>query len=216
MDRTENHLNYNPWLRGIYDEAKNIAASDPGTVLEGGLSELDLNNRAETIRRGDYNCNDYDYYHSPKEYLPEHLINHEAAAIPEAYFAFLFLIGGFSCRSVHLFNLGPKYITNGHGMKFGIASVIGPCVREKVITGETSSYGKTYEKSYPIQLILGRCDHGEYVYDRRYDSYSLIGVDQTTYFNNCEEMLNHAMYRARKNIEENWTAPEKKAPGAMK
>ena len=54
MDRMENHLNHNPWLHGIYAEAKSIAAIDPNTVLEAGLSELDLNNRAETLRRGDY------------------------------------------------------------------------------------------------------------------------------------------------------------------
>ena len=208
MDRIENHLNYNPWLRGINDEAKSIAAIDPNTALGAGLSELDLNNRAKTLRRGDYDCNDHDYFHGSKEYLVECLINHEATAVPEAYFAFLFLIGGFNCRSVYLFDLGAKYLANGHGMKFGIASVIGPSVRERVITGETSSYGKTYEKSYPIQIIPGRCDHGEYIYDRRYDSYFLIGFGRTTHFNNCGEMLNHAMYRVRKNIEENWTASE--------
>jgi hypothetical protein len=58
--------------------------------------------------------------------------------------------------------------------------------------------------SYLIQIKLGKCDHGEYVYDRRYDNYFLIGFDQTTHFNNCGEMLNHAMYRARENIKEKW------------
>jgi len=210
MDRIENHLSYNPWLRGIYDEAKSISTLDPDTILGNGLNELDLNNRAETIRRGDYNCNDYSYFHCPKEYLPEYLINHNGTAVPEAYFAFLFLIGGFSCRSVRLFDLGRNYLGTGHGMKFGLAGVLGSSVRERVITGETSSYGHTHELSYPIQLTLGVCDHGDYVYDRRYDSYSLINPEHTSNFDNCDAMLYHAMYRARENIKENWTAPEEK------
>jgi hypothetical protein len=211
MDRIENHLNYNPWLRSIYDEAKSIAALElsarkkgkvskiPGTILEDGLSEIDLNNRAQTIRYGDYD------YPSPME--PPRLINHEAASVPEAYFTFLFLIGGFSCRSVELFNLGKDFLYNEVGRDKVIPNVAGPSVRERVVTGRASSYHREFEKSYPIQLILGRCDHGEYFYDRRYDNYSLIGFDKTSPFNNCEEMLHHAMYRARENIKENWTAP---------
>ncbi|MDR0290358.1 MAG: hypothetical protein LBI06_05420 [Treponema sp.] len=191
MDKTENHLYYNPWLCGIYDEAKRLAADDTGTVLEAGLSELDLNNRAEVIRKGDRNnSND--------------TVNTDATAVPEAYFSFLYLIGGFKCRSVQLYHLGNEYLRNEHGRSFYVANVVGPSVREKVVTGKASSYGLEYELSYPIQIILGRCDHGEYVYDRRYDSYFLVGFDQTTHFNNCGEMVSHAMYRARKNIEENW------------
>ena len=197
MDRTENHLNYNPWLRGIYDEARDIAAADPGTVLEPGLDELDLNNRAQTIRYGDYK------YISPIS-DPE-LINKEGTAVPEAYFSFLFLIGGFSCRSVCLFHLGKEYLYNEHGRNRSVANVAGPSVRERVITGETQSYHVRFELSYPVQIILGKCDHGEYVFDRRYESYFLIGFDRITHFNNCGEMLSHAMSRARKNIEENWT-----------
>jgi len=214
MDRTENHLNYNPWLRGIYDEARGIAELElstrpkgkvskvPGTILEDGLSELDLNCIAETIRFGDYD------YPGPMD--PPKLINHEASSVPEAYFTFLFLIGGFKCRSVNLFNMGKEYLYNETGRDKVIANVAGPGVRERVITGRASSYHREFEKSYPVQLILGRCDHGEYVYDRRYDNYSLINPEHTTNFDNCGEMLHHAMYRARENIKENWTAPEEK------
>ncbi|MCL2265924.1 MAG: hypothetical protein FWC22_07775 [Treponema sp.] len=205
MDRIENHLNYNPWLRGINDEAKSIEALELSArpkgkvtkVLEDGLSELDLSGIAETIRFGDYRKV------SPDN--PLQLINHEAAAVPEAYFTFLFLIGGFKCRSVQLFNLGKEYLYHEVGRDKAIRNVVGPCVREWVVTGHASSYHRSFEESYPVKIILGRCDHGEYVYDRRYDNYSLISAEHTTNFNNCEEMLRHAMYRARENIKENWT-----------
>jgi hypothetical protein len=196
MDKTENHLNYNPWLRGIYDEAKGIAASDKGTVLEPGLSELDLNSRAEVIRRGDFK------FTSP---LSEPVqINNEATAVPEAYFSFLYIIGGFKCRSVQLYHLGGEYLYNDHGRTSIIANVEGPSVRERVVTGKASSYHREFDLSYPIQIILGRCDHGEYVYDRRYDSYFLARNNGDTYFNNCGDMLSHAMYRVRENIKEKW------------
>ncbi|MCL1929306.1 MAG: hypothetical protein FWG07_11020 [Treponema sp.] len=200
MDMIENHLNYNPWLRGIYDEANRIAANDPGTVLEPGLSEDDLYLRAETIRYGDYKFNNTNGNRD--------LINNEATAVPEAYFCFLRLIGGFNCRSVQLYHLGKEYLYNDHGRNTSIANVVGPSVREKVITGETQSYHVKFELSYPLQVTLGKCDHGEYVYDRRNDSYSLIGFDRTTNFKDCGEMLNHALYRARENIKENWKASQ--------
>jgi len=196
MDTTENHLFHNPWLREIYDELKQLAASDPDTILEPGLSEDDLFIRAETIRFGDYKKN---YASGENE-----LINNEATAVPESYFCFLRLIGGFKCRSVQLYHLGREYLYNDHGRNTSIANVVGPSVREKVITGETQSYHVRFELSYPVQIILGSCDHGEYVYDRRYDSYHLIGFDKTTNFNGCGEMLSHAIYRARENIKENW------------
>jgi len=198
MNIIENHLNHNPWLRGIYDELKRITADDPGTVLEPGLSEEDLFLRAEVMRFGDFKKNNMN---GEKE-----LINIDATAIPEAYFCFLRIIGGFNCRSVQLFHLGREYLYNDHGRNTSIANVVGPSVRERVITGETQSYHVKFELSYPIQIILGRCDHGEYVYDRRNDNYFLIGYDRMTNFNGCGEMLNHAIFRARENIKENWTA----------
>jgi len=197
LERTENHLNNNPWLRGIYDEAKSIAALDPaGAVLKPGLSAEELFNRAEVIRNGDYEPNE----------TGKVLVNHEATAVPEAYFTFLFLIGGFRCRSVRLYHLGSDFIRMTTGSKYGhsfsVPGVSGLSVREKVMTGRSFNGS---EKCYPVQITLGRCDHGEYVYDRRQDNYSLIGFGQVTNFNSCADMLNHAMYRARKNIEENWT-----------
>jgi len=200
MDTIENHLFHNPWLRGIYDEVKQITASDPDTLLEPGLSKEDLYIRAETIRFGDYKKNNVSGEFD--------LINNEATAIPESYFCFLHLIGGFKCRSVQLYHLGREYLYNDHGRNTSIANVVGPSVREKVVTGETQSHHVKFELSYPTQIILGRCDHGEYVYDRRYDSYFLIGYDRMTHFNSCGQMLDHAMYRARENIKEKWKAPK--------
>jgi len=190
LDRAENHLNYNPWLRGIYDEAKNIAALDPLTVLQDGLNEDDLYDRVKAITYGDFR---YSYRYIYVE-------NNDADAIPGAYFNFLFLIGGFSCRSVRLYHLGKEYIDSEYYKNDNskIANVSGPCVREKVIRNES--------EAYPIQLTLGVCDHGDYVYDRRYDSYSLVNPEHTSNFDNCDAMLYHAMYRARENIKDNWKA----------
>jgi len=215
LERIENHLNYNPWLRGIYDEAKSIAALDRDAVLEPALSESDLSDRADVMRYGDYEY---------KGQADKVLINHDANAVPEAYFSFLFLIGGFKCRSVELYHLGYDYMhikcVRGYndspqkGPTIPIAVVEGSSVREIVTTGTIHNAYSEYSASYPIQITLGRCDHGEYVYDRRYDGYSLIGFGNVTNFNNCGEMLNHAMYRARENIRENWTSADKPKAGS--
>jgi len=199
LERIENHLNYNPWLRGIYNEAKSIASLDTCAVLGRGLTSEELADRADVIRNGDYEVKDEQKVQ----------INHEATAVPEPYFAFLYLIGGFSCRSVRLYDMGSDYLNKCTGGKYGhsfvVPGVLGPCVREKVvINAHWGGFGA--EQAYPLQIALGKCDHGEYIYDRRYDSYSLVGSGDITRFNNsCGDMLNHALYRARENIKENWT-----------
>jgi len=108
--------------------------------------------------------------------------------IPHTYFDFMSLIGGFDCGSVHL-----------NTADFKTHSV--PQFISASVNGDTrAEANKDMMENGSVQILLGECDHGLYIFNTENDSYSLEGYGRTTPFVNCVAMLLHAIYRARANM----------------
>ena len=104
---------------------------------------------------------------------------------PKTYLDFLKLVGGFEFDRLHL-----------SGESIGVYSSA-----TKSRSGPTMGHMITYQVRYPVKLRLGHCDHGDYLFDTRWNNYILVNHDRTVYFDDCIGMLLHAMWRLRENWE---------------
>ena len=108
--------------------------------------------------------------------------------IPHTYFDFMSLIGGFDCGSVHLKTADfethcvPQFTSAANNGS-----------KQTPANNDTMGNGS-------LQLFLGECDHGLYIFNTEKDTYFLEGYGRTTPFVNCIAMLLHAIYRARTNM----------------
>ena len=102
----------------------------------------------------------------------ENCPSHRDCYIPHTYFDFISLIGGFDCGSVRLYTEG----------------------------FEAFSVSQEANEGGPLKILLGECDHGQYIFNPENDSYYLEGYNRTTPFVNCVAMLLHAIYRAHVNV----------------
>ena len=170
------YLDQNPWYREPYEAALQLERDIPELKLQPGF----------------HDGGPYTYMAHLKDIISatgNNITKNDSLlgryTIPYTYLGFLCLVGGFDYGSVHLLcrDFEPHRFEVFH---------------RPVYPGKDDSI--TNEEIHRIQLRLGDCDHGVYVFDDRWNNYLLEGYGHTTYFADCIGMLMHAMWRARENF----------------